>query len=274
MKKIFITLVLFFVVVNLKAQVIISPYVVYTDEHNKFGKLIVQNESYDSYEISISFIFGYPISDSLGNRTMKYIKQPEDSLPSINAWVKAFPKKFVLHPKERQTVRLFVKPPGYLKNGTYWTRIVTSSSPIIKEQDSSGNGVSAKLRFVLNQVTTVIFRKGIANTGLNISNAKISRDSTGSYKLLYLLKREGNSPFFGNFNLKIFNSKGQPVKDESDYTSVYFNMIRSYVLPQNIFKPGKYKAILEAVFNEKEDIPQSKMKNIPNVKNTFEFIIP
>jgi len=272
--KILILVVFILFFSHLKAQVIISPYVVYTDEQNKFGSLIVQNESYDAYEITISFIFGYPVSDSLGNRTMQYIREPNDSLPSINNWVKAFPKKFVLNPKERQTVRLLVKPPNDLPDGTYWTRIVTSSAPVINEEDTSKSGVSAKLRFVLNQVTTAVFRKGNAKTQLSIPNVKLYSDSTKNYQLLYSLKREGNSPYFGYLKLKVFNSENKLVKEESDYTSIYFDMVRNYVLPKDIFIPGKYKAVLEAVFNEKEDMPKSRMKSIPNVKKTFEFVIP
>jgi P pilus assembly chaperone PapD len=259
---------------QIQAQVIISPYVVYTDEQNKFGSLIVQNESYDPYEITISFIFGYPVSDSLGNRTMEYIREPKDSLPSINNWVKAFPKKFILQPKERQTVRLLIKPPQNIKDGTYWTRLVTSSAPVVNEEDTANSGVSAKLRFVLNQVTTVIFRKGIPTTNLIIKNVKLHSDSTNTYQLLYSLKREGNSPYFGYLNLKIYNLDGELIKEESDYTSIYFDITRNYILPKDKFPAGRYKSEFEAVFNEKEDMPKSKMKPIVNVKKTFEFIIP
>ncbi len=271
-KKIIIA-VFFLLLIQIKAQVIISPYVVYTDEHNKYGSLIVQNESYDPYEISISFIFGYPVSDSLGNRTMKYIKQPEDNLPSVNKWVKAFPRKFILQPKERQTVRLLIRAPKSLNEGTYWTRIVTSSTPVIKKEDTTKSGVSAKLRFVLNQVTTVIYRKGNATTGISVPEVKLYKDSTNTNQLLYSLNRKGNSPFFGNFNLKVYNYSGKVIKEESDYSSIYFDMVKNYVLPKKDFIPGKYKAVLEIVFNEKEDIPQSKMKPIPPVIKTFEFTI-
>ncbi len=276
MKKSKILILVIFILIfsQLKAQVIISPYVVYTDEQNKFGSLIVQNESYDSYEITISFIFGYPVSDSLGNRTMEYLREPNDSLPSINNWVKAFPKKFVLKPKERQTVRLLIKPPKDLTDGTYWTRIVTSSAPVVNENDSTNSGVSAKLRFVLNQVTTVVFRKGNAKTQLAIPSVKLHTDSTKNYQLLFSLKREGNSPYFGYLNLKVYNSDDKLIKEESDYTSIYFNMVRNYSLPKGTFPQGKYKAVLEAVFNEKEDMPKSRMKSVPNVQKTFEFEIP
>ncbi len=256
------------------AQVILSPYVVYMDETNKYGSLVVQNESFDSYDISISFIFGYPVSDSVGTRTMKYISNPSEDEPSISSWVKVFPRKFVLAPKERQTVRLLVKPPKGVKDGTYWTRIVTQSTPIDKQKDSSASGVSAKIKFVLNQITTAIFRKGNASTGLSIDNVKLYKDSTNTYQLLYSLGRKGNSPFFGNFNLKVYDVNDVLVKEESDYASIYSDFVRNYILAKDDFNPGKYKAELEIIFNEKEDIPKSKMESIPAIKNSFEFLIP
>lgn len=256
------------------AQVIISPYIVYMDDQNKYGSMIVQNESFDPYEISISFIFGYPVSDSLGNRTMKYVQNETDSLPSINKWIKAYPRKFVLNPKERQTIRLMIAPKANLGNGTYWTRIVTSSTLVENDTVESHSGVSAKLKFVLNQVTTAIFRKGDAYTNLIIKGTDIIQDSTNTNQLLVSLKREGNSPFFGYLNLKIFNSENKIIKEERDYLSIYYDMVKNYILPTDKFTTGNYRAEIDIEFNEKEDIPESKMGKIPNVKKSFEFNIP
>jgi len=273
-KIILISIILVIFSIQSFAQVILSPYVVFMDETNKYGSLVVQNESFESYEISISFVFGYPVSDSIGTRTMNYVSNPSIEDPSITNWIKVFPRKFVLAPKERQTVRLLVKPPNDIKDGTYWTRIVTQSTPIDEEQDTTTTGVSAKIKFVLNQITTAIFRKGNTSTGLQIEDVKLYKDSTDTRQILYSLKREGNSPFFGNFNLKVYDSLGELVKEESDYASIYVDFVRNYVLQKDDFKPGKYRAELEIVFNEKEDIPKSKMEQIPPIENKFEFIIP
>jgi len=256
------------------AQVIISPYIVYTDEHNKFGSMIVQNESYESYEISISFIFGFPVSDSLGNRTMQYEQNPSMEMPSINNWIKAFPKKFILKPKERQTIRLMVKPPPGIESGTYWTRIVTSSSPVQTNLDTATTGVSAKLKFVLNQVTTAMYRKNDVQTDINIKTPELFKDSTDTFQILYSLNRRGNSPFFGNLNLRVYDEAGQISLEERDYLSIYFDMVRNYPLPKDLFTKGNYRAELEIEFNEKEDIPESKMAANPKIIHNFEFSIP
>jgi hypothetical protein len=68
MKK--IIFLFLFVSSSIYSQVIISPYVVYMDQKDRFGTYIVQNKSLEEYEISISFVFGYPVTDSLGNGTM------------------------------------------------------------------------------------------------------------------------------------------------------------------------------------------------------------
>ncbi|MBI1931630.1 MAG: hypothetical protein HYS24_03760 [Ignavibacteriales bacterium] len=272
MKKFFL-LILFSLPIY--SQVIISPYVVYMDEGNKFGSMIIQNESFDPYEISISFIFGFPVSDSLGNRSMQYLENPTEEYPALNNWITAFPKKFILNSKERQTIRLMVKPPKDIAKRTYWTRIVTSSTPINKDTTvNSGNGVSAKLKFVLNQVTTAIYRTDSISTDLNIENVSLIKDSTDSYQLLYKMNQLGNSPYFGNFKLEVKNSKGEILLDEQDYLSVYYNITRNYVLPKEKFTSGNYTAKYFIKFNEKEDIPDSKLIPTNDITNNFEFTIP
>ncbi|MBK8947011.1 MAG: hypothetical protein IPM32_17325 [Ignavibacteriae bacterium] len=272
MKKFFL---IFLFSLPIYAQVIISPYVVYMDENNKFGSMIVQNESFDPYEITISFIFGFPISDSLGNRTMKYLENPNEEYPSLNNWITAFPKKFVLNSKERQTIRLMIKPPQNVEKGTYWTRIVTSSTPTNNDTTTSdGTGVTAKLKFVLNQVTTAIYRTDSVFTDLQIENAKIIKDSTETFQLLYKINQLGNSPYYGNFNLSVTNSKGEIILEEQDYISVYYNIVRNYILPKEKFLSGNYTAKLLIKFNEKEDIPESKLVPPNDISNSFEFTIP
>ena len=65
-----------------------------------------------------------------------------------------------------------VRPPDTLNSGTYWTRMVTSSVPTAPPVDTVSQGISAKIRFVLNQVTTVIYRIDSATTGLDITNMR------------------------------------------------------------------------------------------------------
>ena len=263
-----------FLTSSIYSQVIISPYVVYMDQKDRFGTFIVQNKSLEEYEINISFVFGYPITDSLGNGTMKYIENPADSLPSIATWIRAFPRSFILVPEQKQIVKMTVRPPAYLEPGTYWTRMVTSSTPKTPPVDTLKEGISAKVRFVLNQVTTVVYRVGEATTGLDLSNIQVDSDSL-NLKVFVGLNREGNSAFLGNMTTRIFNSFGDTVRVKEDFVQVYYNLNKRIDIPLEGLNEGSYKAEVEINFNEKEDIPESRLVPMEyNYRKEIEFTLP
>lgn len=273
MKKLFPILFLYFFVSNVFPQILISPYIVYIDEKNKNGNFIVQNESENIYEVSVKFLFGYPISDSIGQITMKYIENDSTHSYSINNFIRAFPKKFILEPKKRQIIRLTIKAPDTLESGTYWTRIITSAVPFSDQSDTLSSGITAKIKFVLNQVTTCMYRVNPAESGLKIENYELNYDST-STTLVLNLKRIGNSPFIGNLLIKILDEKGNIVKDLIDYVPVYFELQKRFVFNYTDFEPNKSYIIHITASNiEKEEIPESTLKVVvlPELKIPIEI---
>lgn len=268
MKKFLVVFIFVLLIDNIHSQILISPYIVYTDKENKVGNFIVQNESETIYEISISFLFGYPENDSSGQIVMKYIESDSTSSYSIKNYIRAFPKKFLLEPKKRQVIRLTIKAPDTLKNGTYWTRIITSAVPYLQPVDTIKTGITAKIKFVLNQVTTCLYRIHPAESGLDLESSEVIYDSN-SVKLILNLKRIGNSPFLGNLLIKILNKNGEVVKELSEYVPVYFKLQKQFVFNNSDFNPGeRYTLHLTASNIEKEDIPESTLKiiSIPDGK--------
>jgi hypothetical protein len=255
------------------SQIIISPYVVYMDEQEKYGSYIVQNESNEEYEITVSFVFGHPVSDSLGTVSMRYYDEPTDTLPSIVNWIRAFPKKFVLKPDQRQIIRMTVRPPSDLLNGTYWARIVTSSVPKTQAANTANSGISAKINFVLNQVTTVLFRKDPTTTGVKVNNFWSVADST-NLTLFTNLERTGNSPFWCNLKIILEDKLKNVVAEEEEYLPIYFDLVKKYSFSLSDIPSGPYTAKLILESNEKEDIPKSRLIPLPPVIKTIDIIIP
>lgn len=259
---------------NLYSQVLISPYIVYTDENNKVSNFIVQNETEHPYEIAISFMFGYPVSDSTGQIIMKYFENDSAQVHSINNYIRAFPRKFILPPKKRQIVRITIKAPDTLSTGTYWTRMITSSTPFSEQVDTISNGLTARIKFVLNQVTTCIYRVGNAESGLKIVNSRLIPD-TGRSILELNLERIGNSPFIGNLLVNICDENGEVIKELNEYIPVYFDLTKRIYLEHSEFDKGKNYIIKITTKNtEREDIPESKLKIISLPDAEISFKIP
>src|SRR5207249_10393436 len=57
-------------------------------------------------EVSISLLFGYPVTDSLGRIVLRTIDHPDSTMRSAAGWIQAFPRRLTVPPLERQTIRL------------------------------------------------------------------------------------------------------------------------------------------------------------------------
>lgn len=274
MQKIYLVLIFLILFEESFSQILISPYIVYTDNINKVGNLIVQNESENNYQVSISFLFGYPVSDSAGQITMKYLNVGENSEYSIHEYIRAFPKKFILQPKQRQVVRLTIKAPDTLKSGTYWTRIVTSAVPYSEVIDTTSKGITAKIRFVLNQVTTCLYRVEPAESGITLDSVILVADSSNT-KLKLKMTRIGNSPFIGDLIIKLLDENEKVIKEFTEYIPVYFDLTRQITIDSSQLEKNKpYFLTIKAVNTEKEDLPDSRLKIISEPDAKISFKIP
>jgi hypothetical protein len=190
---------------------------------------------------------------------MKYIEQPDSSMPSIVDWIKAFPRKFLLNPKQRQVIRMTVKPPSDVSAGTYWSRIVTSATPQSPQIDTLTGGVRAQIKFVLNQITTFLYRVDPATTGIEVKDFYAEIDSS-NINIYANLLRTGNSPFFGNVTASIRNSQSEVVAEEEQSLANYFGFVKRFQFPLEKFVPGDYEIELKIISDEKSEFTESTLE--------------
>jgi P pilus assembly chaperone PapD len=269
---IFCILSLFVFLLNdINAQVVVTPYVVLIDKNNKFGTYSVINETSQPQEVSIAFKFGYPVSDSKGNVTMKFVDTLTPDMPSLNKWIKVFPRKFTLSPKQRQIVRMTIQAPSGTKPGTYWTRIITSSQTKQNITDTTG-GFKATINFVLNQSTTVLYSHGKWEPSIEFNNAKIDVDS--NVNIYSSLTATGDNPFYAKIGYRILDSSGKEVKEEHEYLGIYFSLIRRYSIPVTALKPGNYTAEIKISSDDNPDIPKGDKGSIIPLIKKIDFTVP
>jgi hypothetical protein len=271
MKKILILTFLLITASLLRAQVVITPYVVMIDNKSKFGTYMVINQMNVEQEVSISFQFGYPVSDDSGNVTMKYEEHPAEDMNALNEWLRVFPKRFLIKPGEKQVVRMTVNPPSNLKNGTYWTRMVTSTQTKSVFADTSRN-LSARINFVLNQITTVIYKNNQFNSTINLGELTVNQD-TSFVNFLSSLSVTGDQPFFAKFEYKVYNGSNNLVYEGNEYAGIYFDMKMKFDVPLSQLPAGDYVLNLKIYSDDNSDIPRSDNSPIIPLEKRVNFTI-
>jgi P pilus assembly chaperone PapD len=254
------------------AQIVISPYVVLIDQKNQFGTFLVSNQTTETQEVTIFFKFGYPASDDQGNVTMLYTDSSGINMDyDLTNMVNAFPKKFTLKPGDKQTVRMTVKSKKDMKEGTYWTRIITStqSKQVITDTSTS---LSASINFVLNQVTTVIYKNKRYENTVNLQDITTSTDDE-FLNVNVPLEVKGDSPFFAGTIVKIFDASGSLVTEQTQYFTVYYGMTRKNSFKLEDLKPGEYKAEVTISSDTNPDIPLSDKPLKTPITKTVSFSI-
>ena len=240
-----LTLIFLATALPLSAQVSIAPSTIFIDDQTNIGTVYVSNRSDDPQEVSIDFAFGYPTSDEEGNLVMTY----EDSLAyeryAINEWVRAFPRSFVLGPRQQQTVRFQVRPQPQAEDGVYWTRVRILANPQEAEIDmaTEEEGITTRISFRFEQIIAAFYKKGQTTTGVNVKGIEV-RHEEDRMLLLPRLERTGNSPFIGSMRAEVYDMDGNLVAERQTTTTAYFEEVRRITVDTSEIPPGEYRVEL------------------------------
>jgi hypothetical protein len=271
MKKLsFIFLLLFGVfLTGAKAQITIAPTMVFIDQQERFGSFLVLNGSDQAQEVSIDFPFGYPTTNNEGNVEMVYDDSSRAQQYGISNLVKGFPQNFVLQPGQRQTVRMTIRPKDF-SDGTYWTRIKTTSSaqnPAVGEETE--DGITAQITYKFEQVTTLFYKHGDTNTGIKIQEFS-HQNSEDNFEFIADVNRSGNSPFLGSIILTISDNDGNTVVEKRTSTSIYFNYRQVFEVARDELQNGEYTA--EITFEtQRPDVPSENIVQMEPVSQSISF---
>jgi len=245
---------LFIFFFSLSAQVTVSPLTIFLDSKNRFATFLVINGSPMSQEVTLEFKFGYPSSDADGKIYMQFADSQASLKYNMAGFLKAFPKKFIVRSGEQQVVRLTALAQDSLKEGSYWTRLITKSTPQQASIDTgASSGITTNIRFVLEQITTVMYRKGTVMTSITIDSIFALTDTLGTH-VVAKLHQGGNSPFLGKVAVKVWDPKGNQIFETMEYISAYFNSAKSFLVKDSKLPAGVYTTEWE-ITSDRIDIP-------------------
>ena len=271
MKKLslIVLLILAFSANGVLAQITIAPTMVFVDQQNRFGSFLVLNGSEEAQEISIEFPFGYPVTGPEGNIDMIYNDSTAANQYGISDVVRGFPQNFVLQPGERQTVRLTIRPKDF-SDGTYWTRIKTTSNaqePAIGA--TSDDEITAQITYQFEQVTTLFYKHGETNTGIDITN--FSARDTGDYiEFIIDASRTGNSPFLGSIILEVNDADCNTAAEKLASTSIYFDYRQIFSIPKSDLNDGNYNTTV-TFKTQRPDVPKEDIVQMNPVSRSISY---
>ena len=256
------------------AQVTIAPTNLFIEDNSRFGTYLVINGSNETQEIAIEFFFGYSIANEEGLRSIVEDDSAMAANHSVSQFVRAFPQNFTLAPGQRQVVRLRINAPQTLEDGTYWSRIKTSSVPETPPLElQNTENVSASVSIRVEQITGLYFKKGNVNTGIEINELSAAPDEDNdNIVVLANIDRTGNSPFLGSITTTISNQNGEVVRRGFVSTTIYFSTVVRQELELGDLPEGQYTVSMQFE-SARTDVSENEIVQMPTERSSTSLII-
>lgn len=254
--------------------VLVAPQAVFVDHRTRSGAIELYNPGTEPAEVTVSALFGYPVTDSLGRTTLYTTTAPDSSAPSAAAWVSAFPRRLTLAPRQRQTVRLLVRPPQNLPDGEYWTRLVVQAKGgrVEVAGPAEDSGIQVGLTLEVRTIIALLYRKGAVSTGVALSGVRAELDGD-SLAVRARLERTGNAAYLGQVHGTLTDASGRTVKAFDVPTAVYYALEPRYALAVDDLAPGRYTLELR-VATDREDVTGGALLTSAAVREAVTVTVP
>jgi len=253
--------------------VIVAPHAVFIDHATRSGSITLYNPGEQPVEVTVSFGFGYPTTDSAGAVSVEIADSAPTGEPGATAWLQAFPRHVTVGQQQRQTIRLLATPPAGLADGEYWARVIVGAKggkvPVIGVPDSSG--ITVGLNLEVRTVISVVYRKGALNTGVVLSpiSAVYAHDTVG---VRVPLKRTGTAAYLGTARASVVSTAGDLKGQDERAVAVYYSLDPRIDVPVGALAPGTYK-VRVAVSTDRTDLPARTPLAAPTVRDSVEFVV-
>jgi len=255
------------------AQVSIAPTSLFTNV-NGITTCYITNPSDIAQEVDLSFLFGYPMYDELGELRMVYNDSSYEAQMGLGDQVRAFPRSFILEPLQQQVVRVQVRPNRNNPDGMYFTRLRISSKVLTPDAGTSDDSsISSRVNFRFDQIIAVFSKQGEVSTSLELGEVVYERVGNQVH-VLSDYKLSGNAPYLGSALVQLRDPQNQPAVEQRQTVAFYQDGKHkvSLDLPDD-FAPGDFD--LEVTYTtERADINASDLVQAKPVTTRFPVVIP
>lgn len=249
------------------AAVTVSPSALFIDARSRTGTLTLYNGGTLPEEVEVSFAFGYPVSDANGTINVELRDTAAAGEPSIVPWLRAFPRRLVLQPGQRQVLRVLVQPPADLPEGEYWGRVLVRSRGGQPPIEQTRGDVRVQLNVETVIATALMFRKGPVETGISVGEAAAETVPEG-VQFTVDMARGGNAAYLGRLRAQLVGPDGRVRSEVEDAVAVYRTLRRRFVFPtpDGGLPPGS--TVRYTLDTERPDLPAAGPVKAPPVAGT------
>jgi hypothetical protein len=252
--------------------ILVAPHAVFMDHRSRTGQVFLVNTGDSPEEVSIELKYGYPATDSTGTVFIRLIDQPDSTEPSAAAWIKAYPRRAVLAPGQRQVVRLLATPPAGLPDGEYWSRIIATSRGSKVAVVGGDSAVSAGLSLELRTIISLSYRKGAVRTGVSVTDLRAVRQGD-SLVVWFGAERQGNAAFLGTLDYRLVDAAGKLRGEWESPVAVYHPLSRRYVFPLDSVPAGRY-TLQMSLSTVRSDLDQRNILPAEPVSRSVDVEVP
>jgi P pilus assembly chaperone PapD len=232
-----------------QAQLQFSPSALYMDDNQRTERMSVRNTATEPLEVTVDMVFGHPATNKDGGVYLKRYETVPDDMPSALAWIRAYPRHFILQPGERQTIRFAARPPAGLADGEYWARPVITSFPAQAEQEGA-SGMTARINLRTRNILSINYRSGQVRTGVRLTRLEAGH-TENRIRIEADMARTGNAAYIGHIRKTITDMSGNEVYSNRRQLAVYTTQDRVFEVDARDFPPGRYTVSVELFTGER-----------------------
>lgn len=242
--------------------ILVAPQSVVLSSRDRTGTVELYNPSSRASEITIRAVYGHPTTTPDGDLTLAIVEQPDSTEPSAAGFVDAFPRRLVLQPNQRQTVRLLARPPVGLAEGEYWARLVIAARDAeAPAAPTDSSGVSVGLTLEVRTIIAVNYRNGAQRTGVQLG--ELSATASGDSLVVRApMQRTGTAAWIGLTSVKLLNATGAVVASQTMQTAVYQSISPRFSFDRRGLAPGQYRIAVDMT-TDRPDVTQSTLLRAP-----------
>ena len=243
--------------------ILVAPQGVVLNNRERTGTVELYNPSSRPTEISIRPVYGHPTTTPDGDLTLEIIENPSASEPSAAGFVEAFPRRLVLQPNQRQTVRLLARPPVGLPDGEYWARMIISARDAEPPAGSAGDtaGVTVGLTLEVRTIIAVNYRNGVQRTGVQLGELAVST-TPDSLILRAPMQRTGTAAWIGLTIVKLLNADNAVIATQTLQTAVYQSLSPRFAFDRRALPAGRYRLSVD-LSTDRPDVMQATLLRAP-----------